>query len=125
MYACPPLYYRCHAERTLTPWLLADTYGTDQPTPTEENPFPDTATPEKPLPILIHATDGKFGEERPQRIKLATLVQPDELDSFYSRYAEVCKASMTGLKPRDRKTRKAKARKKKGGAGQTSMTAIP
>ena len=74
---------------------------------------------------MIHATDGKFGEERPQRIKLATLVQPDELDSFYSRYAEVCKASMTALKPRDRKTRKAKARKKKGGAGQTSMTAIP
>ncbi|KAK4216368.1 signal recognition particle 14kD protein-domain-containing protein [Rhypophila decipiens] len=100
------------------------TYGSELPKPSEENPFPETSL-EKPLPILIHATDGLFKEERPQRTKLSTLVQPDQLDGFYSRYAEVCKGSMAALKPRDRRTKKAKARKKKGGAGQTSMTAIP
>ncbi|KAM7197202.1 signal recognition particle 14kDa protein [Naviculisporaceae sp. PSN 640] len=99
-------------------------YGAEIPKPTEEYPFPETS-PEKPLPILIHATDGKFKEDRPQRVKLSTVVQPDELDGFYSRYAEVCKGSMAALKPRDRKTRKQKARKKKGGAGQTTMSAIP
>jgi signal recognition particle subunit SRP14 len=44
------------------------------------------------------------------------VVQPDELDAFYARYAEVCKAGMAALKPRDRTKRKAKAKKRKGGA---------
>jgi signal recognition particle subunit SRP14 len=49
-------------------------------------------------------------------VKLSTVVQPGEIEAFYARYAEVCKAGMSALKPRDRTKRKAKARKKKGGA---------
>lgn len=41
------------------------------------------------------------------------MVQPDELDGFYARYAEVCKAGMTALKKRDRSKRK-KVKKGKG-----------
>ncbi len=46
-------------------------------------------------------------------MKLATVVQPDELEGFYARYAEVCRAGMAALKPRDRTKRKAKAKKRK------------
>jgi signal recognition particle subunit SRP14 len=46
------------------------------------------------------------------------VVQAEDLDTFYARYAEICKTGMAALKPRDRsrKKEKAKARKKKGGA---------
>ena len=79
----------------------------------------------KPLPILVRATDGKSRTNRGDRVKLSTVVAPDALDGFYARYADVCKAGMTALKPRDRTKRKAKAKKKKVGMGQTSMAAIP
>ncbi|KAK3322116.1 signal recognition particle 14kD protein-domain-containing protein [Apodospora peruviana] len=99
------------------------------PKATEENPFPDlTQSATTPKPIIIRATDGKRKKHITsggEKIKLSTEVSPDQLEGFYTRYAEVCKANMTTLKPRDRKKGKAKARKKKGGAGQTSMTAIP
>lgn len=41
----------------------------------------------------------------------------DGLDGFYSRYAEVCKKGMEGLRKRDRKGRKRrdKGKGKKGG----------
>jgi signal recognition particle subunit SRP14 len=41
------------------------------------------------------------------------VVQPHELEAFYVRYADVCKAGMTLLKPRDKSKKKAKAKKKK------------
>jgi len=44
------------------------------------------------------------------------VVEPDALDGFYTRYAEVCKSGMHALKKRDRSGRKkAKAKKRKGG----------
>ena len=46
-------------------------------------------------------------------MKLSTVVQPDELEAFFTRYAEVWKAGMSGLKKRDRSGRKAKAKKTK------------
>ena len=46
-------------------------------------------------------------------MKLSTIVQHDELESFFTRYAEVWKAGMSGLKKRDRSGRKAKAKKTK------------
>lgn len=51
-------------------------------------------------------------------MKISTLVQPDALDVFFARYAEVCKAGMSGLKKRDRSKakEKLKAKKKKLGA---------
>ncbi|KAJ5162126.1 signal recognition particle SRP14 subunit [Penicillium capsulatum] len=80
-----------------------------------------------PPSILIRATDGNTGAPNPKsatngkitknkqsKVKFSTVVSPDDLEAFYTRYAEVCKAGMTGLKKRDRK-RKAKA---KGGASK-------
>lgn len=50
-------------------------------------------------------------------MKLSTIVQPDDLEGFFTRYAEVWKAGMGGLKKRDRKKAKAKKTKKKKGKG--------
>jgi signal recognition particle subunit SRP14 len=83
----------------------------DAPEPTSANPVPA-----KPLPILIRATNGKSKEKRKEKLKLSTVVEADSLPVFFERYAEVCKAGMTTLKPRDRSKRKGKAKKKKGGA---------
>lgn len=46
-------------------------------------------------------------------MKISTVVAVEDLEGFYGRYAEVCKAGMTGLKKRDRKRGKGKG---KGGA---------
>ena len=84
--------------------------------------------PPNPLPLIIRATDGKshkLGAEgtkggkngrtkNAEKVKLSTIVQPDDLEAFFARYAEVCKAGMQSLKKRDRSKRK-KASKKKGG----------
>jgi signal recognition particle subunit SRP14 len=88
-------------------------YEQDIPAATSENPFPDL-DPAKPLPILIRATNGKSKEKRKEKLKLSTVVAADALPVFFERYAEVCKAGMTTLKPRDRSKRKGKAKKKKG-----------
>ena len=97
------------------------TYGQDEGIdvnpPTDEQPFPDLY-PAKPLPILIRASNGKSKVNREKKVKLSTVVQPDELEGFYTKYAEVCKAGMSGLKKRDRKGAKEKLKaKKKQGAG--------
>ncbi|KAK5995791.1 hypothetical protein PT974_04209 [Cladobotryum mycophilum] len=84
----------------------------DISSPTTSDPFPDLHTG-KPLPVLIHATDGKPKKERASKIKLVTVVEPHDLETFYLRYADICKAGMTALKPRDRSKKKAKAKKKK------------
>jgi hypothetical protein len=58
--------------------------------------------------------------ERPRKeqgpVKLSTIVQPDDLEAFFIRYAEVCKTSMLSLRKRDRRKRKADKGKKKKGA---------
>ena len=64
------------------------------------------------VPILIRATNGKLKEERKDKIKLSTIVKPKDLERFYTRYAEVCKSGMPGLKKRDRSGAKAKAKAK-------------
>lgn len=77
----------------------------------------------KPLPIIIRATNGKSKEHRAKKIKLSTVVDSDALESFFTKYAEVCKLGMSGLKKRDRSKRKEKlkAKKKKfGAAGEES-----
>lgn len=71
--------------------------------------------PSHPLPVIIRATNGKSKEKRAKKIKLSTVVNPEDLDAFYVRYADVCKAGMAALKPRDRSKKKAKAKKKKSG----------
>ncbi|KAF2687701.1 signal recognition particle, SRP9/SRP14 subunit [Lentithecium fluviatile CBS 122367] len=95
------------------------------PTPTKvaDDPLWDTH-PENPLPILIRASNNK-SDKRPGtdredivKIKLSTVVQPDDLDAFYLRYAEACRAGMSGLKKRDKKKGKKDKKKKKKGVGE-------
>ena len=93
------------------------TYGQETKPQTSSGDLLPDAAAETPSPVLIRATNGKSKEKREEKIKLSTVVQPGELDAFYARYVEVCKAGMAGLKPRDRTKRKAKAKKKKGGSG--------
>jgi len=72
--------------------------------------------PSDPLPILVRATNGKSKAGLTGKIKFSTVVEPDALEAFFVRYAEVCKAGMGALKKRDRSGRKkAKAKKKKAG----------
>lgn len=83
------------------------------PEATTDEPFPDL-NPSKPIPILIRATNGKHKDKK---IKLSTIVEPDALEAFFVKYAEVCKLGMSGLKKRDRSKAKErlKAKKRKQG----------
>ncbi|KAF1817932.1 signal recognition particle, SRP9/SRP14 subunit [Dissoconium aciculare CBS 342.82] len=71
--------------------------------------------PERPLPLLVRATDGKSQSKdrtkNREKVKLSTVVQPDDIETFFGRYAEVCKTGMQSLKKRDRSKRK-KTKKK-------------
>lgn len=92
-------------------------------TPTNEaakvahDPLWDTHPP-NPLPIIVRATNGKSKPNRANKVKLSTIVQPDALEGFYARYADICKAGMTALKPRDRSRRKKDKKKKKAGTAE-------
>lgn len=97
--------------------------------PTKDQPLADvidvletgsisSSTPTTTYPVLIRATNGKAREARKagKRVKLATVVDSGALDAFYVRYAEICKAGMLALKPRDRSKRKVKGKKKRTAA---------
>lgn len=75
--------------------------------------------PPSPLPVLIRATDGNSQtqdrKKNKDKVKLSTVVQPDDMDAFYTRYADACKTGMASLKKRDRSKRK-KAKKGKKAA---------
>lgn len=91
--------------------------STASPT-TASSPSPDSAPASSPVPILIRASNGKSKERRSDKIKLSTIVQPDQLEGFFTKYAEVVKGGATALKKRDRSGRKkATKAKKKGKAG--------
>lgn len=91
------------------------------PTKVADDPLWDTH-PENPLPVLIRASnnksDKKAGTDRQDvaKIVLSTVVKPDDIDTFYIRYSEACKAGMSSLKKRDRKKGKDKKKKKKAAA---------
>lgn len=108
--------------RTLT---FSVTFGSDfapeTPAKVADDPLWDLH-PSKPLPLIMRATDGKSTEndkktKNTDKVKLSTVVQPDDLEAFFARYAETCKAGMQGLKKRDRSKRKKDKTKKKKGAG--------
>lgn len=92
--------------------------------PTKEDPLADVrddnrdGTPLATYPVLVRATNGKASDARKagKKVKLSTVVDSDALDAFYLRYAEICKAGMLALKPRDRSKRKTKGKKKKSAA---------
>lgn len=79
-------------------------------------PLADLEPPSAPLPILVRATDGNSqtkDRKKSEKTKLSTVVQPDDLETFYTRYAEVCKLGMQALKKRDRSKRKKQKQGKK------------
>jgi signal recognition particle subunit SRP14 len=78
--------------------------------------------PSKPLPIIVRATNGKGKKEKAKKLKLSTVVQPGDLEGFFAKYQDVCKAGMSRLKPRDRSKKKGKAKKRKGGTGSGAAT---
>ncbi|KAI1608717.1 signal recognition particle 14kD protein-domain-containing protein [Exophiala viscosa] len=94
-------------------------YLTQKPLSSEsESPSPSSQ-------ILVRATNGLSKPHRTPKtksstpkLKIATVVEIADLDSFYARYAEVCKKGMEGLRKRDKKKAKEKAKaKKKGKSG--------
>ncbi|KAL8876226.1 MAG: hypothetical protein Q9198_005542 [Flavoplaca austrocitrina] len=95
--------------------------STSSATTTTIPPFADQAL-SSPLPLIIRASNGKSKERRDDKIKLSTVVQPDQLEPFFTRYAEVMKGGATALKKRDRSGRKkaTKAKKKGKGGGGTN-----
>lgn len=102
---------------------LAVTYDPAKPTTTSEAVPGDPQSdlhPTLPLPVIVRASDGetqsKDRVKNKDHVKVSTIVQPDDLEAFFTRYAEVCKASMLSLRKRDRKKRKADKGKKKKGA---------
>lgn len=94
-------------------------YGTSATVPTENTADASIdnseGAPSITYPVLVRATNGKAGDARKagKKVKLATVVESDALDAFYARYAEICRAGMQALKPRDRSKRKTKGKKKK------------
>ena len=104
-------------------------HGTDAdiPSPSKiiDDPLWDTH-PKHPLPVIVRASNSKSDksnkagidrEDKP-KLKVSTIVQPEDLDAFYVKYAEACKAGMTSLKKRDRSKRKKDKKKKKAGEGE-------
>jgi signal recognition particle subunit SRP14 len=98
--------------------------------PSNTNTSEEASSSSSLPPILVRATDGNTNAPNPKtakdqnqkaaktsKIKLSTVVAQEDLETFFARYAEVCKAGMTGLKKRDRKKGKAKA---KGGASKVT-----
>ncbi|KAF1983498.1 signal recognition particle, SRP9/SRP14 subunit [Aulographum hederae CBS 113979] len=68
---------------------------------------PDTLadlTPAQPLPLLIRASTS----QSKTKTKLSTIVQPEDIEDFFVKYAEVCRGGMSGLKKRERRKKKGK-----------------
>ncbi|EFR02709.1 hypothetical protein MGYG_05707 [Nannizzia gypsea CBS 118893] len=81
--------------------LQPETTSKDESSTTESNP---------PM-ILVRASNG---EHKDSKVKAYTVVKPEEVEAFYRRYADICKAGMVGLKKRDRSAKKkGKAKGKK------------
>ncbi|GAM86581.1 hypothetical protein ANO11243_045950 [Dothideomycetidae sp. 11243] len=99
--------------------LSFERFPPPSPTKVADDPLWDTQPPQ-PLPILVRATDGKSRtkdlKKNANKVKLSTVVEPEQMEEFFARYAETCKAGMQSLKKRDRskrrKGKKGKAEKK-------------
>ncbi|KAK3698795.1 hypothetical protein LTR37_016799 [Vermiconidia calcicola] len=107
----------------LTHLVTYDTDAAPSPAKVADDPLWDL-NPPYPLPLVVRATDGESTKgdrktKNPDKVKLSTIVQPDDVETFFTRYAEVCKAGMQSLKKRDRsKRKKDKGKKKKGAAAE-------
>lgn len=108
-----------HGSVYLTQKRLTHDTLPSHPATAESDPLWDTYHPETPVPVIVRAQNNKStkreGTDRENRnkVKISTVVQPGDIDAFYTRYAEACKAGMGALKKRDRKKgKKAKGKKK-------------
>lgn len=91
----------------------------------------DTLSPAPAPQILIRATDGlrnktgdvkspsskvtKKQDQHKNRTKISTIIEQDEVEEFFGKFAEVCKVGMGGLRKRDRRKGKKGKGGKKGG----------
>ena len=117
-------YVRSHATLPNQNLTILVTYDqTSAKSPADKVPGDPLADlhPTLPLPILMRASDGetqsKDRVKNKDHVNISTIVQPDDLEAFFTRYAEVCKATMLSLRKRDRRKRKGDKSKKKKGAG--------
>jgi signal recognition particle subunit SRP14 len=98
-----------------------------QPDSTTDVPFPDLS-PSTPTSILIRANNGEnaAGRKQGKKIKLSTVVESDQIEGFFAKYAEMCKGGMGSLKKRDRSKakEKLKAKKRKMGAGEVKAARV-
>lgn len=99
--------------------------------PASDSSTEDSSTSSPPSQILIRATNGKSDRKAAAgagvsktkkkagepKVKFSTVVDIADVEDFFARYADVCKAGMQGLRKRDRKKgkKKAKGGKKEGG----------
>lgn len=77
-----------------------------------------TATKSKAKPGVKIAKENQHKQKH--KIKLATIVETADLESFYNKYADVCKKGMEGLRKRDKKKAKEKAKAAKKKKGNTT-----
>jgi signal recognition particle subunit SRP14 len=116
-------YVRSHATLPSQNLTILVTYDqTAAKSPADKVPGDPLADlhPTLPLPIIMRASDGetqsKDRVKNKDHVNISTIVQPDDLEAFFTRYAEVCKATMLSLRKRDRRKRKGDKSKKKKGA---------
>ncbi|OJD24215.1 hypothetical protein ACJ73_04427 [Blastomyces percursus] len=83
--------------------LPPTTTTTTSSSQSEATPSTSASPALSPAPILVRATNGRHREAK---TKVSTIVQPDDIEGFFVRYAEVCKMGMVGMKKRDRSGRK-------------------
>lgn len=60
----------------------------------------------KQYPILIRVTDGN--KNKMQKVKLNTVVEPLDLDAFWTEYINILKSGMKGLKKKSKSKKKSK-----------------
>lgn len=76
------------------------------------DPVLHASTPDvKKYPILIRVTDGN--KDKSAKIKLSTVVEPENLDAFWNEYTNVLKTGFVGLKKKAKSKKKAKKASKK------------
>jgi signal recognition particle subunit SRP14 len=73
--------------------------------------FDEADEQDKIYSVLFRATDGD--SDKKKKIKLSTVVAPQDLDNFWISYTEVVKTGMSGLRKKEKKKKKAKAKKDK------------
>ncbi|EGC44941.1 conserved hypothetical protein [Histoplasma capsulatum var. duboisii H88] len=96
---------------------ISTTTATASASPTQSEDttaaLPSTSPVPAPMPVLVRATNGRH---KGAKSKVSTIIQPDDIEGFFVKYAEICKLGMVGMKKRNRSGKK-KA-KGKGGKGK-------